>query len=192
MGIPASILFSTLTANDNNATGATLESLTGFVDAGTTTANGVSSVVGSTITYTPAHAGTVTFTYRLKNDSGQSAPATVTLTVAAAATKAPTAVDDTISYTIPAGTQNSVQVTLADVIGNDSDTAGATFDQSVALAFTATTGTVGNFAVVSLIDRILIDNLPAASNVLTFNYRLKNSLGTSNTAKITVNVTKAQ
>lgn len=34
--------------------------------------------------------------------------------------------------------------------------------------------------------------LPSASNTLTFNYRLKNSFGTSNTAKVTVNVSKLQ
>ncbi len=192
VGIPASILFGTLTANDANAAGATLESLTSFVDAGTTTANGTSSVAGSIITYTPARDGKVTFTYRLKNGNGLSQPATVTLTVDGAATKAPTAVNDTIAYTLPVGTLSLVQITLADVIGNDTDTAGATFDQSLSLALTATNGTVANFSVVPLIDRILIDNLPGVSNVLTFNYRLKNSLGVSNTAVVTVNVTKAQ
>lgn len=192
VGVPATIQFSTLTVNDFNASGATVESLTPFVSQGTVAANGTYSAAGSTISYTPARAGPVTFTYRLRNGSGLSYPATVTLTVGAEVTKAPTTADDTISYTIPAGTLSLVQINLADVIGNDSDTAGATFDQSVSLALTATNGTVGNFSVIPLVDRILIDNLPASSNTLTFNYRLKNSIGTSNTSKITVNVTKLQ
>lgn len=191
VGVPTSILFATLTGNDFNASGATLESVTAFVDSGATTTNGSYSVSNTGITYTPAREGTVTFTYRLRNGSGVSYPATVTLTVSGAVTKAPTAVDDTISYTMAVGPNNSVQITLADVIGNDSDTIGATFDQTVTLSLTATSGTVGNFSVVPLIDRLLIDNLPSGSNTLTFKYRLKNSIGTSNTATVTVNVTKA-
>ncbi len=51
---------------------------------------------------------------------------------------------------------------------------------------------VGTSSTVQINRAEVIDNLPSASNTLTFNYRLKTSFGTPNTAKIAVNVTKLQ
>jgi len=76
---PFTIPFETLTANDSNATSASLIGVTQPRTNGT--ANGSLAQSGNTLTYTPARDGLATFEYRLRNALGDSSVATVTLNI---------------------------------------------------------------------------------------------------------------
>ncbi|MGE3404662.1 MAG: YDG domain-containing protein [Vicinamibacterales bacterium] len=143
--------------------------------SGTVTLN-----AGGSFTYAPAanFTGTVTFTYKVKDENGAySAPATVTITV----TAPPVAVDD--SYSTPKSV--TLNVAAPGVIGNDSDPAGT---QLVAeLVSGPSNGTLtlngdGSFSYKPSKYWYGTD---------TFTYKVKNADGvSSNVATVTVKVTK--
>lgn len=76
---PFTIPFATLTANDSNATTATLIGVTQPRSNGS--ANGSLTQSGNNLTYTPSRDGLATFEYRLRNSLGDSGIAIVTLNV---------------------------------------------------------------------------------------------------------------
>lgn len=78
-GTQATILFSTLTANDRATTGAALDNFTPPATEGA--ANGTVTRIGNDLVYTPARAGVVTFTYTIRTGNGTSNAATVRLIV---------------------------------------------------------------------------------------------------------------
>ena len=122
--------------------------------------------------------------------AGFTASLKVIVSVVGVVATAPVATDKTISYTMDKN-YNFVEILPTDV-GGDSDT---TFDQGATTlaSFTTTAGALSSLT--PLTTKIILDfgaTAPASSFTFSVNYRLKNSVGSSNVAKVTVNVTKAQ
>ena len=143
----------------------------------TTPANGSVSVVGTTITYTPAPAftGTDRFTYTIDDGRGGTATAAVTVTVAPRPNQPPVAVDDT------ATTLSGTPVTVP-VLANDSDPDGDPLTITSVGAPSLGAVTISGSAVIYT---------PAAGVVGTdrFSYTIDDGRGGTATAFVTVTVT---
>lgn len=180
VGQPATIALFTLTANDAYAEGATLLSITPFVDDNGT-ANGTSSFTASSISYTPARAGTVRFEYMIVTGAGSSLTR-VTLTVSGP----PVAVNDTLTQSFTPGT--GVVIPLSTLTANDSNASGATLETGIVTVVDAGTTTSNGIAQVSPSQ---ISWTPDHVGTVTLTYRIRNSIGFSNTATITATVSAA-
>ncbi len=125
------------------------------------------------ITYTPATAGTLTFTYTVADNAGASSnPATVTVTVTANAP--PVALDDS------AVTRFGGQVTIG-VLHNDSDPDGSLDKASVSLVSNPVAGTA------SVAGDGKITYTAVAAGTYTFQYTVADNDGArSNAATVTV------
>lgn len=162
--------------NDSDVDGNALTAqLAGGPSAGTLTlrANG-------SFTFSAATAGPYTFTYRASDGAATSAPATVTITLAAPVNKAPVAVDDAASTT-----RNGI-VTIA-VLANDSDPDGTLNTSSVVIVTPPAHGTATVLTGASA-GQIRYTNR-SWRGTETFSYRVRDNLGLlSNTATVRVNV----
>lgn len=171
VGQAKTIQFATLTANDTNATGASLLETTTPRTGGTP--NGTLSTSNNNVTITPARAGILTFQYRIRNGAGDSSFATVTVSVNAGL---PVAAADTLTQKFTIGQATTINLPI--LTANDTNAITATLED-----FTApTSGTVikqnGNLTFT-----------PSQNGAVTFDYRIRTSAGLSNFATITLNVT---
>lgn len=179
-GFPSQISFQSLLANDLNTTGAKVQDVTGFTDASGT--NGTATISAEWIEYTPARAGTVTFSYRFKTAAGLSNAATATLTVKEL-NPLPVARPDTLTQTFTAGVASVIDI--QSLVGNDINTTDARL--VAATAFTDESGAVNGTATV-LSDKITYT--PARAGTVTFTYTFRNNVGAS-AAKVTLTVAAA-
>lgn len=175
VGQTTTILVSTLTGNDQNATDATFASITTPATDGT--ANGSFTTVKGGLAYTPARAGTATFTYQLRNTSGLSNVATVTLTVGGSST-APVAADDRLTQAFTVG--QTTTVALSVLTANDQNTTGASLENVT----TPTTDGAANGTILRTDGGF--GYTPARSGTATFTYQIRTSAGLSNAATVTM------
>ena len=175
VGQPFTIDFSTLTANDQNISGGTLTEVTN--PSTSSTANGTLTQSGNNLTYTAARSGIATFQYRIHTNAGTSSSATVTLNVSDGA---PVTDGDRLTQTFTAGSPSTIA--LSALISNDHNTAGATLTNVTA---PQTEGTANG--TITLSGEGLIFT-PARNGTAAFQYQLRNSLGTSNAATVTLTV----
>jgi hypothetical protein len=181
VGQQATILLSTLTANDQNATGATLDNIRQPTADGV--ANGTMTMQSDRILYTPARAGLVAFGYQLRNTAGLSNTTTVVLTVSAAASgtgAAPVATNDSLSQTFTVGQQTVVP--LSALTANDLNATGATLET----ISTPTTDGTANGTIYKA--DAGFGYTPARTGIATFTYQIRTSAGVSNTATVVVTV----
>ena len=180
VGQQATILLSTLTANDQNVTGATLDSIRQPTTDGA--ANSTMTAQADRILYTPARAGLVAFGYQLRNGAGLSNAATVVLTVTGAG-GVPVATNDTLTLSFTAGQATVIPLTA--FTANDLNAADATF---ASLTTPTTDGAVnGSFSTASG----ALAYTPARAGTVTLTYQLRNSAGLSNVATVTLTVAPA-
>ena len=177
VGTTTTIPLATLLANDHNTTGATLAIASAPVTEGS--ANGTLTAGGDSLTYAPARAGTVTFTYQLRNSSGLSNTARVTLTVGGSTTT-PVAVNDTLTQVFTVG--QTTTVSIAALTANDQNAAGATLENIT----TPTTEGTGNGAVIRADSGF--GYTPTRTGTATFSYQIRTSAGVSNNATVVVTV----
>ncbi len=158
-------------ANDNDPEGGTL-SLTSVTPPG----NGVTTISGSQINYTPAtgFVGVDTFRYTVSDGQGGSGSAQVTVTVGAQVNTAPVIRDDS------ATTQYQQSVTI-DVLANDSDADGDT------LAVIAV-GAASHGSVASAGAAITYTPGPAFSGQDSFTYTASDGRGGEGTATVRITV----
>jgi hypothetical protein len=177
VGTATTIPLSSLLANDRNTTGAAFVLASGPTTNGA--ANGTMTVGTDSLTYTPASAGTVSFTYQLRNAIGLSNTATVYLTVGTAGA-VPVAVDDTLTLSFAVGQTTTIPLTA--LTSNDQNAGDATF----AGISTPTTGGVtnGSFSTV----RGGLTYTPSQPGTVSFTYQLRNANGLSNNATVTLTV----
>jgi hypothetical protein len=171
VGTARTIQFTTLTANDTNAVGATMLEATTPRTGGTP--NGTLTLSNNNATLTPARAGVLTFQYRIRNGSGDSNFATVTVDVNAGL---PVAVADTLTQKFTIGQTTTINLPI--LTANDTNAITATLEDFT----TPTNGTVTK----------QVNNLtftPVANGTVTFDYRIRTSAGLSNFATITLSVT---
>jgi hypothetical protein len=175
-GQPTTIPISLLLSNDTNATDATFANITSPMTAGS--ANGSFSTAKGALAYTPAQPGTATFTYQLRNASGLSNVATVTMSIGG--TSAPVANGDTLTQSFTVG--QTTTVPLSTLTANDLNAGGATLDNVT----TPTTDGTANGTIVRADGGF--GYTPARSGVATFTYQIRTSAGLSNTATVTLTV----
>ena len=169
------ISFATLTANDQNTSGA---SLTDFTTPQTNgSANGTLTQSGNDLTFTPTRAGIATFQYRIRTSTGSSGFATVTVNVSDGT---PVAENDRLSQTVAVGVANSIP--LSSILANDLNTSGAT----VVIVAGPTTQDNANGTLTLNADTL--SYTPARTGTVIFGYQLRNSVGTSNTARVVLTV----
>lgn len=136
-------------------------------------AHGTAVITGTTVTYTPTagYAGSDTFSYRIKDSLGVTATATVSITVQ----PAPIAADDTARTGVGAAT--SVQVKANDTIAVPAST-------SLMIGTAPTHG----LAVVQGDGTVLYTPVAGYSGPDSFTYTLRDGLGQSSTATVSVSV----
>ncbi len=177
VGQATTVLLSALTANDQNASGATFVSITTPTTDGAV--NGSFTTVNGGIAYTPARSGTVTLTYQLRNSAGVSNVATVTLTVAGANTN-PVAVNDSLSQVFTVG--HTTTVSIGVLTANDQNAAGGILENVT----TPTTDGTANGTIFRADSGF--GYTPSRTGVATFTYQIRTSAGLSNTATVVVTV----
>lgn len=172
-GQSTEISIQSLMANDLNVTGATFEGTTAPITDGSL--NGGILRGADSITYIPARAGTAVFTYQLRNSSGLSNTASVTMTVLGA-TAAPIAETDTLNQAFTAGIQTTIL--FSTLVANDRAASGASLES---VTTPATDGAAnGSF---TRIGNDLVYT-PVRAGVVTFSYQIRTSNGVSNTAVV--------
>lgn len=169
------ISFATLTANDQNTSGATLSDFTTPQANGS--ANGTLTQSGNDLTFTPVRAGITTFQYRIRTAAGSSGFATVTVNVSDGS---PIAENDRLSQTIAVGVANSIP--LSSILANDINTSGAT----VVIVASPTTQDNPNGTLTLNADTL--SYTPARTGTVIFGYQLRNAVGPSNTARVVLTV----
>jgi hypothetical protein len=173
VGQASEIPIRTLTANDLNADNANFENISTPLTDGTANGNIQRSTDG--LVYTPTRAGTAVFTYQLRNGSGLSNAATVTITILGA-TAAPIATADTLSQTFAVGSQSTIL--FSTLVANDLAATGANLETATA---PTTDGTAnGSF---TRIGNDLVFT-PARAGLVTFSYQIRTGNGVSNTAVV--------
>ena len=170
VGTRTSISYTTLIANDRNATGANLDNVGTPITEGS--ANGTLARSGHELVYTPARAGTVTFEYRIRTSAGQSNAATVTLTVSGNARPAPVANNDNLVLSFRLG--QATQIPLSLLLVNDQNIDGFTIES---LGTPVTEGTANG--TITRLEGSLLSYTPARAGRVTFEYRIRTAGGTS-------------
>ena len=126
----------------------------------------------------------MTFTYKLRNGSGPSNTATVTLNVTAAAQTAPTA--SNFTFTRKMETFGGTSFRIEEV-----DSTGAVFDQAYQTTVTDAQGaaitTLQSLTVLQSL--IVIQGTANTAQTMKVTYRLKNGVGVSNVATVTLVLT---
>jgi uncharacterized protein (TIGR03382 family) len=166
----------TVLANDSSApdTGETLT-----VTSVTQPANGLVTLTGGVVRFTPAanFNGTTTFTYTVSDGNGGTATATVTVTVTAV-NDPPTATDD--AFTVAEDSANN----MLDVLTND------TIAPDTGETLTVTAVTQPASGTVTLVGGVVRYTPPATFNgIVTFTYTISDGNGGTATATVTVTVT---
>ena len=179
VGTRTSISYTTLIANDRNATGANLDNVGTPITDGS--ANGTLARSGNELVYTPARAGTVTFEYRIRTSAGQSNAATVTLTVSGNTRPAPVANNDNLVLSFRPG--QATQIPLSLLLANDQNIDGFTIES---LGTPVTEGTANG--TITRLEGSLLSYTPARAGRVTFEYRIRTAGGTSNAATVTLTV----
>ena len=140
---------------------------TGTLAVATQPGNGTAAVSGSDVVYTPAagFVGTDTFTYSVTDSVGQSDTATVTVIVAEA-----------IALTDDAATTGEGMPATVDVLANDTATAGVITE--------VTNGSIGTAVITD--GKVVYTPSGHGTDVIT--YTVKDSIGATATAKVTITV----
>lgn len=179
-GLPTVIPIATLTNNDRNTANTRLSNITSPMTTGSV--NGSLSLTSEGLVYTPARPGTVTFRYQLQNSAGLlSNEAVVTLTVGG--TGAPTTIADQPVLSFVAGQATEIPIRL--LTANDFNTDGTTMENIT----NPTTDGIINGTLTRSGDNLIYT--PARAGTVVFGYQLRNSVGLSNGATVTLTVLSA-